>query len=544
KDSAASILLTNVEKEKTDNCQLPMSECHRRGFQHSAFDLPRAQHSNHLCYIIYTSGSTGKPKGVLTMHANVVRVVRNTNYIDIVPGDRILQLSNYAFDGSVFDIYGALLNGAALILINKENVSAANRLAEALLRDQITVFFVTTALFNVLVKLEQESLKNIRKILFGGERVSLEHVGKALEYLGKEKIIHVYGPTETTVYATYYFIDNIENNAVTIPIGKPISNTTVYILDKYLTPVTIGVPGEIYIGGPGVARGYLNNPELTAERFIKYRSYGSYKTYIHYKTGDLARWLPDGNIEFLGRIDHQVKLRGFRVELGEIENRLLKYPGIKGSLVLDREEKNGDKYLCAYIVSIHENIIPGLREYLAKELPGYMIPSYFVQLEKFPLTPNGKIDRKALPKPELKSGDSYIAPRDEIEKKLVEIWSNVLGRDELHAVQLETSIGIDDNFFQLGGHSLKATILVSKIHKLFQVNIPLTEIFKTPTIQELANYIKTSFKNKFVSIYPVEKRKYYPLSSAQKRLYILYQLEPQGVGYNIPFFSILEGEID
>ncbi len=234
----------------------------------SCFDI-RASNlfSSNLAYVIYTSGSTGKPKGTLTTHANVIRVVRNTNYIELTERDRVLQLSNYAFDGSVFDIYGALLNGAALVLIDREKVSAVNRLAAYILRQQVTLFFVTTALFNMLVDFEINSLKNIRKVLFGGERISVEHARKALATLGKSKIIHVYGPTETTVYATYYFIDDIAEKTLTIPIGKPIANTTIYILDKYMNPVPPGIFGEIYIGGDGVARGYLNNPELTADRF-------------------------------------------------------------------------------------------------------------------------------------------------------------------------------------------------------------------------------------------------------------------------------------
>jgi amino acid adenylation domain-containing protein len=301
----------------------------------------------------------------------------------------------------------------------------------------------------------------------------------------------------------------------------------------------------------------LNRVELTAEKFrplmaqmtkMKNKNSALRADFHHlafdiprirhsnlYCTGDLAKWLPDGNIEFLGRIDHQVKIRGFRIELGEIENRLLKHGPVKESVVLSREDSVGDKYLAAYFVSDEEIPHEELRVHLLKKLPDYMIPSYFVQLEKIPLTPNGKVDRKALPKPELKAGDSYIAPRDEIEKKLTVIWSEILD---------QTSIGINDNFFHLGGHSLKATILVSKIHKVFQVNVPLAEIFKTPTIRNLSNYIKASVKEKYHAVEPVEKKEYYPLFSAQKRLYILYQMDQQGVGYNIPSFQVLEGEID
>ncbi|HLP57985.1 MAG TPA: condensation domain-containing protein, partial [Candidatus Deferrimicrobium sp.] len=334
-----------------------------------------------------------------------------------------------------------------------------------------------------------------------------------------------------------------------IPIGRPIANSTAYIYDKNRRLAPIGVMGELVVGGDGVALGYLNNPELTAEKFIFFPNFltSSLPNFPLYCTGDLARWLPDGPpaggasgrvIEFIGRIDQQVKIRGFRIELGEIENRLLKHPGIKGVVVSVQEEEKGDKYLCAYVVSDGENVISQLREYLAGELPEYMIPSYFVRLKKIPLTPNGKVDRKALqlPKPGLNAGESYVAPGDEVEKKLVGLWSEILG--------LQTGIGIDDNFFQLGGHSLKATILVSKIHRVFDVKIPLREIFKNPRIRELARYIKNASQWEYKQVEPVEKKEYYVLSSAQKRLYFLWEMDKDGTAYNIPSIMIMEGIVD
>ncbi|NIM11556.1 MAG: amino acid adenylation domain-containing protein [Candidatus Aminicenantes bacterium] len=517
-------------------------------------------HPTQLCYVIYTSGTTGKPKGNLTSHMNVVRVVKDTNYIRLTPEDRLLQLSNYAFDGSVFDIYGALLNGAALVLIERDKVLAVDRLAEVIQVEQITVFFVTTALFNALVELDTRCFKDVRKILFGGERVSVEHSRKALEYLGKGKILHVYGPTEATVYATFYFMDHIDDSAVTIPIGKPIANTTVYILDKYLKPVPPGIPGEIYVGGDGTARGYLNNPELTAKKFVlahsswliadrrekKVSSSGeppmSYElsamSYL-YKTGDLARWLRDANIEFLGRRDSQIKIRGFRVELGEIESRLSSHQAIREALVISKEAKN-ERYLCAYIVADLELSLPELRRYLARELPDYMIPSYFKFLEKMPLTPNGKVDLKALPEPEIVTPKKYAAPRNKIERKLLEIWSEVLGH---------SAIGIDDNFFEVGGHSLKATILLSRIHKTLDIKIPLKKIFERVTIRSLSEYLTETTtgeekEDKYESMEPVEEKEFYPLSPAQKRLYILQQMENRGLYYNISEVFVLEGELD
>ncbi|MCX6581803.1 MAG: amino acid adenylation domain-containing protein [Candidatus Aminicenantes bacterium] len=547
KDSATKILLTANEI-----ASLP-KECVFNS-HHSSFII----HHSNLSYLIYTSGSTGKPKGVLTMHYNITRVARDANYISIEPGDRVLQLSNYAFDGSTFDIYGALLNGAGLVIISKNDVLAMDRLAGIIKREGVTVFFVTTALFNLLVDLEIGCFDRVRKILFGGERVSVEHTGKMLAYLGKGRIIHVYGPTETTVYATYYFIDAIDEASGTIPIGKPVSGTAIYILDENLNPVPIGGQGEIYIGGSGLARGYMNNPEFTCEKFkiinnnLKIKNgrdalradlnacgVGEVQENFHhsilYRTGDLARWLPDGNIDFLGRRDFQVKIRGFRIELGEIEDRLLRHESIKEAAVLVNGEGGAEKrYLIAYIVLKKEIEASELREYLRGKLPDYMIPSYFVPLEKIPLTPNGKIDRRALPGPGLDVSDGYAAPGNEIEKKLVRLWAEILGRDALHASQLQTSIGINDNFFQLGGHSLKATILVSKIHKELEVKVELMEIFRTPFIRDIAGLIQGFKKEAFQAITPVEKKEYYPLSSAQKRLYFLQQLDLNSTGYNMP----------
>jgi amino acid adenylation domain-containing protein len=487
-------------------------------------NLGTVNSSNNLAYIIFTSGSTGKPKGILTTHRNAVRVVRDTNYIHLKEEDRILQLSNYAFDGSIFDIYGALLNGAVLVLIPQRDVFSVDVLSDLIRNEKISVFFVTTALFNTLVDLKMHYLEGVRNVLFGGERVSVEHSRKALEYLGKSRIIHVYGPTETTVYATYYFIDGIHPMAPTIPIGKPIANTSAYILDKELKPVPPGVYGTIYIGGEGVARGYMNNIELTAERFIPHPFDAGERLY---NSGDLGRWLPDGNIEFLGRADHQVKIRGFRIELEEIESQLLRLEGINKAVVAVWEDGNHDKYICAYIVSQEELDLSRLRDHLSTELPHYLIPSYFVRLAELPLTSNGKIDRKALPSPELKRGEEYVPPRGIIEKKLVEIWAGILGIEQ-------DVIGIDTDFFEIGGRSLKATIMTARIHQTFNVKLPLVEVFKAPTIRELAKYIKETVRDKHISIEPVEEKEYYRLSCAQKRLYILHQMAPENIVYNMP----------
>jgi amino acid adenylation domain-containing protein len=500
-----------------------------------------------LAYVIYTSGTTGRPKGTLTAHTNVVRVVRATNYIDILKSDRLLQLSNYAFDGSVFDIYGALLNGAALVMLKKEEVLALDRLARLIKRSAVSLFFITTSLFNTLVDFEIGCLSWVRKVLFGGERVSVEHVNKALGTLGRGRLVHVYGPTEATVYATYYFIDRPGEGNSAVPIGKPIANTTVYILDPDGKPLPIGLGGEIYIGGDGPARGYLNRPELTAEKFINLAAKGregtrsfphqplNPKSQILYRTGDLCRFLPDGNIDFLGRIDHQVKIRGFRIEPAEIEALLLRHPAVREAVVMVREDLAAERYLCAYVVSSAPETLP---DYLSRKLPAYMVPAQVVQLEKMPLTPNGKIDRRKLPRPDTRQPSAAVsAPADRLERELAAIWAEVLGR-ERH------TIGTGRSFFELGGHSLKATILVARIHRAFDVHLQIADIFAAPTIREMAGLIRAAAKDLFEGIRPVEQRDYYELSPAQKRLYILQQMRPQAAAYNIPLTFPLEKEAD
>jgi acyl carrier protein len=315
-------------------------------------------------------------------------------------------------------------------------------------------------------------------------------------------------------------------------------------LDKYLQVLPVIIPGELCIGGIGLSRGYHNNLSLTETKFAATPHLPAKKIY---RTGDIARWLLDGNIEFLGRRDHQVKVRGLRIELGEIEAELTKHEKIKEALVISRQDDNGDNFLYVYIVLRAEHVkhgegaitITGLQEYLRRQLPDYMVPAYFIYLERIPLTPSGKIDHRALPKPEIKMGQSYAAPRDQIEMELVKIWHTILDIK----VQLN-AIGIDDNFFQLGGHSLKVTSLASRIYKEFNVKIPLNEIFKRPTIRQLSGYIATSAQAKYSAIVPIEKKEYYILSPAQKRLFFLQQMENAGTVYNMLSIWVLTGPLD
>jgi len=502
--------------------------------------------SSNLAYIIYTSGTTGRPKGVMVEHRSLVNLIfSRLKRFNIDENDRVLQFSSICFDASVEQIFIALSSGAMLVLIDKSTLLDSDQFKTYISRQFITHFNVVPSF---LMQMRSESPYSFKRVVIGGEICPLELSKKWSRYYD---FYNVYGPTETTVTALDLMVNQAVLSPGIMPIGKPVINTRVYLFDKYMNLVPIGTVGEIHIGGAGVARGYLNKPELTAERFdYDFWDYHDYQDENNqkflqggpggavfsksahpgrrrlYKTGDLGRWLPDGNIEFLGRIDHQVKIRGYRIELGEIENCLLKISGVKEAVVLAREQDSGDKYICAYVVSDKDCREPGLREHLSRELPEYMIPSYFVPLEKIPLNPNGKIDRGALPVPGLQTGESYIAPGDEIEKKLVEIWSEVLGL-------AKEKISINDNFFHLGGHSLKATLLVSRIHKELKVNVPLPEIFKTSHIRGLAAFIKSGSKDRYIKIEAEETKEYYPVFPAQKRIYLSHQIDKRKVAYNL-----------
>jgi len=500
----------------------------------SKLDNPNtAYKGDELAYIMYTSGSTGKPKGTLIKQYSVIRVVKNTNYINIDEKDVLLQLSSYVFDGSVFDIYGALLNGATLVIPEKASILDVEKLGAIIKKEKISVFFTTTALFNSLVDLSIEALQNVRKILFGGERVSLKHTKKALEALGPDKIIHVYGPTESTVYATYHPVNRIKEESLTVPIGKPLSSTRLYVVGENNKLQPVGISGELCISGDGLASGYLNRKDLTEEKFVKNPFEADS---IMYRTGDLVKWLPDGVIEFIDRIDQQVKIRGFRIELGEIENALLTINGVKETLVLVKE-KEENKYLCAYYVADNEYSAGFIREELKKTLPGFMIPSYFIRVEKMPLTINGKIDRKKLIGivEDSSTEVDYEPPGNALEEQLAGIWKDILGVDK---------IGINKNFFNIGGHSLNAIKVVGRIHKELDIEVPLNVFFGLEDIKELAEYIVSANKKKYKGIEKVEEKEYYEISSAQKRIYLVQELEPDSNIYNITEAMEVTGRLD
>ena len=453
--------------------------------QERSENLGARSSATQLAYVIYTSGSTGQPKGVAVPHRAVNRLVRNTDYVTLTPADVVAQASNVSFDAATFEIWGALLNGAKLVLVAKDTLLSPQALSLAIERHGITTLFLTTALFNQMVEQMPAALARLRHLLFGGEAAESQKVRALINQGPPQHLLHVYGPTETTTFASCYPVKTIAPAATTVPIGRPIANTEIYLLDAHLNPVPIGVTGELYIGGPGVARGYLNRPELTTAKFIAHPFERESRSKL-YRTGDLARYLPDGNIEFIGRIDNQVKIHGYRIELGEIEAVLNQQPGVRESVVLAQACGPGEKRLIAYVAKVggSSGTDEALRQALQQQLPEYMVPAAFVCIEALPLTPNGKVDRKALPKPELigRQNDSgYVAPRTTTEAKLVEIWTNIL--------RLER-IGVTDSFFELGGHSLIAVRLVAEIEKQLNCSVPVALLFKYPTISQLAGELR------------------------------------------------------
>lgn len=462
-------------------------------------NLRHADSADRLAYVMYTSGSTGKPKGVAVVHRGIVRLVKETNYVNLTSDEVILQFAPISFDASTFEIWGALLNGARLVIF-PDHLPSLKELGDVLKQYRITTLWLTAGLFHQMVSNHLEGLKPVRQLLAGGDVLSPNIVKKALETLDECRLINGYGPTENTTFTCCHVMTDSRQVGDTVPIGRPISNTQVYILDKHLKPVPVGVTGELFIGGDGLARGYLNQPELTKEKFIS-NPFSEAPESRLYRSGDLVRYRPDGLIEFLGRKDTQVKIRGFRIELGEIEAVLMIHSSVREVAVAVREDMHGDKRIAAYVV-----LKPGkslnteaLRAFVMEKLPEYMVPSAFVLLDALPLTSNGKVDRKALPAlsdDQERSGRTYQAPRDSLEIQLVKIWEKTLSR---------RNIGINDNFFDLGGHSLLAIQVVSQTKKYLGKEIAVADLFKHPDIEHLAAFMRSEgWSSRFSLLIPFQ----------------------------------------
>ncbi len=531
-DSRVDILLT--EKELAAR---PSEEIHNSG---------NTSGPENLLYVIYTSGSTGRPKGTLVAHRGFVNLAYyHWRVFGRGKGERISQVASPGFDAMGFEIWPCVAGGSTLCIVDNETRADSLKLKKWLIDHKITISFQATVMAERLLgeewPREGVSLKALRA---AGDRL-IHYPSPGTPF----RFYNLYGPTEDTVWTTWTYVGPSTGNPKAPSIGRPIANHRVYIVGSHFQLQPVGVFGELCIAGHGLSEGYLNSPRLMAEKFV---GNPFVPGEIMYRTGDLARWLPDGNIEFLGRKDHQVKIRGFRIELGEIENQLLQHPALKEVAVIaikaegedgsaPGEVKEGYTHLCAYTV-FKENAnasFADLRQCLFHTLPHYMIPSYFVPLECLPLSPNGKVDRKRLPTPEtLVSHLDYVSPRDEVEEKLVEIWRDVLD------VEKEEPIGIDSDFFEMGGHSLKATILSNRIHKELKVKIPMIEFFRAPNIRGISQYIKRSSVDIYASIELAAQKDYYALSSSQARLYLLQQLDLSSTAYNVLTFMELEGPLD
>ncbi|HEX8186393.1 MAG TPA: amino acid adenylation domain-containing protein, partial [Blastocatellia bacterium] len=491
---------------------------------------------DNLAYVIYTSGSTGKPKGVLITHRGVVNVIEASVRIFQVSEDsHVIQLASLSFDASVLEIFSALLGGAALHLVSRDILASGSDLGLFLNKQSITVMATTPSLLD---QIPAGGYTALRTISVGGEACGAE---TAERWSRGRRLLNVYAPTEATIYAT--MMECAEGLREAPPVGRPIDNVQVYVLDERMRPVPIAVAGELYVGGEGIARGYLKRAALTSERFIP-DPFSKREGARLYRTGDVARLRADGNLEFLGRTDYQVKIRAFRIELGEIETALMQQEGVSEVVVVAREEEAGQKRLVAYVVAGREVTGEELRKGLRERLPNYMVPSAFVFLDSLPLTPNGKLDRRALPAPDRTRPELtqvYVPPRTADEELLAKIWSDVLGIEQ---------VGINDNFFELGGHSLLAMQVAFQLHDSFGVEIerPIQSLLEAPTIAGLAERIESarlsSSSPPLPAIEPVESDEPKPASFAQRRLWLFDQLEPGSWFYNMSAALRLKGELN
>ncbi|RYZ34547.1 MAG: amino acid adenylation domain-containing protein, partial [Myxococcaceae bacterium] len=492
-----------------------------------------------LAYVMFTSGSTGQPKGVGVPHRAVTRLVLGTDFAHFGPEEVWLQLAPISFDASTLEVWGALLHGSKLV-VYPAGTPSLEELGRKLEESGITSLWLTAALFEQMQARQPQALAKVKQVLAGGDVLPVGRVKERLATGGM--LINGYGPTENTTFSSTHRMERAEDVGTTVPIGRPVRNTTAYVLDGTMQPVPVGVPGELYVGGEGLAVGYVGRPELTAERFVP-NPFGDGERL--YRTGDMVRWLADGSLEFMGRTDTQVKVRGYRIELGEVETALAQYAGVSEAVVVARDDGAEGKRLVAYVTAREGVALESseLRGHVKLRLPEYMVPSAYVVLEALPLTPNGKVDRKALPAPSAAPrtvGSDYEAPRTPTEELLAGLYSQVLGVER---------IGSKDHFFELGGHSLLATQVVSRIRGTFGIELPLRELFEAPTVAALAERIDQAARAGQPLTAPPLKRRVdsgeaLPLSFAQQRLWFLDQMEPGSAFYNVPAVVRVDGPLE
>ncbi|AOA54714.1 MULTISPECIES: plipastatin non-ribosomal peptide synthetase PpsC [Bacillus] len=536
KDSGASLLLTqpgcSAPNFSGETLEVDMTSLEREEVKRH---VSASVSDGSLAYVIYTSGSTGQPKGVAVEHRQAVSFLTGMQHqFPLSEDDIVMVKTSFSFDASVWQLFWWTLSGASAYLLPPGWEKDPALIVQAIHQENVTTaHFIPAMLNSFLDQAEMLALgdgTNLKRVFAGGEPLAPRTAARFASILPQVSLIHGYGPTEATVDAAFYVLDpERDRDRLRIPIGKPVPGARLYVLDPHLAVQPSGVAGELYIAGAGVARGYLNRPALTEERFLKDPFYPGERMY---KTGDVARWLPDGNIEFLGRTDDQVKIRGYRIEPGEIEAALRSIEGVREAAVTVRTD-SGEPELCAYVEGLERNEV---RAQLERLLPGYMVPAYMIEMEQWPVTPSGKLDRNALPAPGgAADAETYTAPRNVTEMKLSQLWEDVLKNGP---------VGIHDNFFDRGGHSLKATALVSRIAKEFDVQVPLKDVFAHPTVEGLAAVIREGTDSPYEAIKPAEKQETYPVSSAQKRIYVLQQLEDGGTGYNMPAVLELEGKLN
>ncbi len=491
-------------------------------------DNPRRINSTEdIAYVIYTSGTTGRPKGTLVPHRGIDRLVHKPNYVKLNETTTVLLSGTVAFDAATFEIYGALLNGGRLVITSKDTLLNPTLLGQAIAENKVNTMWLTSSLFNQIASERIEALESLTYLLIGGEVLNAKWVHLLNSRERHPQIINGYGPTENTTFTTTFAIP--PELPSRIPIGLPISGTTVYVMQGERI-CGVGVPGELCIGGAGLAKGYLNQPELTAERFIQ----SPFKNETLYRSGDLVRLQEDGNIDYISRIDKQVKIRGFRIELSEIEKVIEAIRDINKAVVIVREQDQ-DKQIVAYYEASQSQSTSQLKDILSETLPDYMIPVHFMKVDRIPITINGKLDKRALPEIETVDNDNYVAPRNDIERIVCRIFEEILHVDQ---------VGIKDNFFELGGHSLRATLVVNRIEEQLKKRLKVGDLMKSPTVEQIVEQIEEIQNDVYEVIPKVEEAYQYELSASQKSMYLLWSVNPEDTVYNIPFLWRLTSELN